>query len=55
MNLKKVYLKLLKAHARRKLNKAEKLFAKVLQAQVEEGYERRNNKHSTTAEVDKRQ
>ena len=52
MSLKKVYLKLLKAHARRKLNKAEKLFAKVLQAQVEEGYERRNSKHSATSEVD---
>ena len=52
MNLKNLYLKLLKAHARRKLNKAEKLLAKVLQAQVEEGYERRNNKHSTTSEVD---
>ena len=52
MNLKKVYLKLLKAHARRKLNKAEKLFAKVLQEQVKAGYERRNNKHSTTSEVD---
>ena len=52
MNLKKVYLKLLKAHARRKLNKAEKLFAKVLQAQVEEGYERRNNESTKASGSD---
>ena len=52
MNLKKVYLKLLKAHARRKLNKAEKLFAKVLQAQGEEGYERRNKEPTRSSEAD---
>ena len=40
--LKKTYLKLLKAHAKRKVDKANRLYEKVLLMQAQEGYERRN-------------
>jgi len=40
--LKKTYLKLLKAHAKRKVDKANRLYEKVLIMQAKEGHERRN-------------
>lgn len=46
MNLKKTYLKLLKAHAQSKLRKAHKLYDKVLRLQLEMSDERRKTKVS---------
>lgn len=42
--LKKTYLKLLKSHAKRKVDKANRLYEKVLLMQAQEGYERRSTK-----------
>ena len=42
--ISKIYLKLLRAYARNKLVKAEKLYKKVLELQLEYTYEKRNTK-----------
>ena len=42
--LKKKYLKLLKAYASNKLVKAEKLYKRVLELQLESAYEKRTTK-----------
>ena len=42
MGLKKTYLKLLKAHAKRRLDKAQKHYEKVMKMTLEEARERKN-------------
>ena len=52
MGLKKTYLKLLRAHAKRRLDKAQKHYQKIMQMTLEEASERKNRPTTQETRVD---